>query len=144
DSADRTRHSLGADLQGCGAVPRRRPGTSDAADRRACAGPGVTADVDAVNTLPPSIAQALTDPLADARARATRGERIVGMVGKDVPVELVWAAGAQPCALPSFADRPTPQADAVLEPGFVPAVRSIVEQWLTGELEFMSAVVFSR
>lgn len=97
-----------------------------------------------MNALPSSVARALADPLTDARVRAMRGERIVGMVGNDMPVELVLAAGARPVTLPSCADRPTPQADAVLEPSFSPAVRSIVEQWLTGQFEFMAAVVFSR
>src|SRR6185437_781754 len=73
DSADRTRYSFGTDLQGRGALPRRRPGASDAADRRAFTGAGVAGVVDAMNALPPSIAQALADPLADARARAKIG-----------------------------------------------------------------------
>lgn len=97
-----------------------------------------------MNTLPMSVVQALADPLADARARATRGERFIGMVGHDVPAELVCAAGAQPLALPGFTDRPTPLADAVLEPSFSPLLRSVVEQWLTGQFDFMPAVVFSR
>ena len=94
--------------------------------------------------LPEAIVQTLADPLRSARVLAESGKPIVGFVGSDAPFELALAAGAIPVALPSFAHRPTPRADEVLEPRFTPAARSIVDQWLAGELDFLQSVVFSR
>lgn len=86
----------------------------------------------------------LRDPLAGPRAHAAGGGRVVGIVGADIPVELVVAAGALPVQLPVLGDRPTPLAERYLEAGFSPGARSIAEQWLGGALEFIQAVVFSR
>ena len=97
-----------------------------------------------MNALPQEISTALADPLSNARAAAERGQRVIGAIGFDIPFELVFAAGAYPVLLPSFAGLPTEHADTVLEPGFSPLARSIAEQWLAGRFEFMDAVVFSR
>ena len=97
-----------------------------------------------MNALPQAISTALADPLRSARTAVERGRRAIGAIGRDIPVELVLAAGAFPVLLPSFADLPTQHADQVLEPGFTPLVRSVVEQWLAGQFEFFDAIVFSR
>lgn len=84
------------------------------------------------------------DPLHHARAHAQSGGRVIGIVGAEVPVELVIAAGAMPVVLPAFPQEPTPNADRHLEPAFTPRLRSITEQWLRGQLDFMEAVIFTR
>ncbi|HEU4602720.1 MAG TPA: 2-hydroxyacyl-CoA dehydratase family protein, partial [Steroidobacteraceae bacterium] len=70
--------------------------------------------------------------------------RKVGYVGHDVPIELILAANALPAALYGRVGEATPNADRYLEPTFLPASRSIAEQWLNGELDQFDAVVFSR
>lgn len=84
------------------------------------------------------------DPLHQARQHAQDGRRVIGVVGAEVPVELIASADAMPAALPSFADANTTRADRYLEPTFAPNVRSIADQWLCGSLDFMDAVVFTR
>jgi len=86
----------------------------------------------------------LGDPLEPARTRAKAGERVIGYLGVDVPVELVMAAGAHPVRLPARVETATPAADRYLESSFAPALRSITEQWLRGTYDFLDAVVLSR
>lgn len=90
------------------------------------------------------VAAVLGEPLANARAHHASGGCVIGMVGADIPVEIVLASGAMPLQLPVLADHPTPLADRYLEPGFSPAARSFAQQWLSGGFEFLQAVVFSR
>jgi len=87
---------------------------------------------------------ASSDPLREARQYAASGGRVIGLVGADVPFELIAATGAMAVALPAFADEPTPHADRYLEPSFSPYLRSIIEQWLQGRLDFMATVIFTR
>ncbi|MGH8303183.1 MAG: 2-hydroxyacyl-CoA dehydratase family protein, partial [Steroidobacteraceae bacterium] len=84
------------------------------------------------------------DPLRHARLHAERGGRVIGLVGADVPTELLLAADALPVTLPALADGATEEADRYLEPSFMPSLRSIADQWLRGAFDFMEAVVFSR
>jgi benzoyl-CoA reductase/2-hydroxyglutaryl-CoA dehydratase subunit BcrC/BadD/HgdB len=86
----------------------------------------------------------LGDPMGSARARAKAGERVVGCVGVDVPVELVTAAAAHAVRLPARIGAQTPMADRYLESSFAPALRSITEQWLSGGYDFLDAVILSR
>jgi benzoyl-CoA reductase/2-hydroxyglutaryl-CoA dehydratase subunit BcrC/BadD/HgdB len=74
----------------------------------------------------------------------TQSERLIGYVGHDIPIELILAANAVPTAIQGRAGHATPHADRYLEPTFLPAIRSIAEQWLTGELDEIEAVVFTR
>lgn len=69
---------------------------------------------------------------------------MIGYVGHDIPVDLILAANALPIAIQGRAGHGTPNADRYLEPTFLPAIRSIAEQWLTGELDDIDAVVFTR
>lgn len=71
-------------------------------------------------------------------------ERRIGYVGHDNPIELILAAGAMPIGLHGVAGLDTPRADQYVESTFSPASRSIAEQWLSGELDELEAVVFSR
>jgi len=86
----------------------------------------------------------LGDPLGSARSHAKAGERLIGYVGVDVPVELVRAAGARAVRLPARMETDTPHANRYLESSFAPALRSITEQWLSGAYEFLDAVILSR
>ena len=90
------------------------------------------------------IAPRLQDPLLVARAAAKAGQRVIGYVGADIPVELILAANAVPLRLRGKANAPTPRANEYLESAFLPETRAIAEQWLTGELDFLDAVVFPR
>ena len=73
-----------------------------------------------------------------------QSKRLIGYVGHDIPVELMLAADALPIAIQGRAGHATPNADRYLEPTFLPAIRSIAEQWLSGELDELEAVVFTR
>lgn len=90
------------------------------------------------------VAQTLADPLAAARAHVAAGGRAIGLLGWEVPVELVLAAGAFPVQLGALTPRPTPGADAYLESGFNPATRLVLEAWLAGDLDMLSAVILPR
>jgi benzoyl-CoA reductase/2-hydroxyglutaryl-CoA dehydratase subunit BcrC/BadD/HgdB len=87
---------------------------------------------------------ALRDPLATARAHCAAGGRVIGFAGGDVPVELISAAGAFALRLPSFAGVAGSAADQYLESSFAPDIRSMTEQYLHGDLDFLEAIVFSR
>jgi hypothetical protein len=98
-----------------------------------------------MNSLLSLVDDALSDPTACARAVRAAGGRVIGFVGTDVPVELIVAADAFPLLLPAQAThRPALRAAAYLEPSFAPLERSIAEQWLGGEFDFVESVVFTR
>lgn len=97
-----------------------------------------------MSTFPEHVDALIADPYCDGRAAARAGQRVIGYVGADVPVELVLAAGALPMRLSGGADTPAPNADRFVERAFMPEIRSIAEQWLSGALDFLSAVVLSR
>jgi benzoyl-CoA reductase/2-hydroxyglutaryl-CoA dehydratase subunit BcrC/BadD/HgdB len=86
----------------------------------------------------------LAAPLSPARARAAAGQRVIGTVGADVPLELITAAGAFPLQLPAIAGQPTPLAERYLESAFEPVTRSLLQQWLAGAFDFIDTVVLSR
>ncbi len=96
------------------------------------------------NTLETRIATLLADPLCAARAAADAGHRVIAYVGPDVPVELILAAGAVPVRLSGKAGIATPQADDFVERAFVPEIRSIAEQWVSGALDFIDSIVLPR
>src|ERR1700722_17299959 len=97
-----------------------------------------------MSTLENLIGATLQDPAAAARRAKSSGQRVIGFVGTDVPVELIAAAGAFPWRLPAAADTPTAQADAYLEASFQPQERAIAGQWLSGAFDFVDHVVFTR
>lgn len=90
------------------------------------------------------VAALLADPYSDGRAAASAGQRVIGYVGPDVPVELILAAGALPLRLSGTLDAEAPHADRFVERAFMPEIRSIAAQWLAGALDFLSAVVLPR
>lgn len=90
------------------------------------------------------IAQRLADPLSAAREAARAGRRVIGYVSAEAPVELILAANALPVRLRGAPDAPTPRADEFLESAFVPEMRTVAEQWLSGALDCLDAVIFPR
>jgi len=88
--------------------------------------------------------EAEQDPTAAARRAKAAGQAVIGFVGADVPVELIDAAGAFALSLAPCKPGPTPQADQYLEASFAPLERSIAQRWLSADLNFLDAVVFSR
>jgi benzoyl-CoA reductase/2-hydroxyglutaryl-CoA dehydratase subunit BcrC/BadD/HgdB len=85
----------------------------------------------------------LLDPMATARARARQGQRVIGYVGAEIPVEVILAAGAFPLRLPGRVQA-TDQADRYLESRFTHDLRSIAEQYLQGQFDFLDSIVFPR
>ena len=90
------------------------------------------------------VAQALRDPLARARTHAAQGQKVIGFVGAEIPVELIAAGGAYPVRLASAVGAKTDLADRYLESTFMPDVRSIAEQYLQGALNFMHSIILPR
>lgn len=72
--------------------------------------------------------------------------RAVGMLGANIPVELILAAGALPVQLGSDgrAGRDFALADRFLESSFSQHSRNVAQQWLSGALDGLEAVIFSR
>lgn len=97
-----------------------------------------------MSNITPTLDALLADPLLVARAAARDGARVIGYLGNDVPVALILAANALPVRLRGLAGKPTPNADRFLESSFTPESRAIAEQWITGELDFLAAVVLPR
>jgi benzoyl-CoA reductase/2-hydroxyglutaryl-CoA dehydratase subunit BcrC/BadD/HgdB len=89
------------------------------------------------------VAEALHDPLARAQTHAQRGQKVIGFVGAEIPVELIVASGAHPVRLVGAVSK-TGAADRYLESTFMPDVRSIAEQYLQGALNFMHSIILPR
>jgi hypothetical protein len=81
----------------------------------------------------------LADPLAPLR-----GGDGIGLVGADLPIDVLLASGRPFGHLPWDAARPTPWADLWLESSFPYWTRSILEQWHAGAFDGVDTVVFSR
>lgn len=94
------------------------------------------------NTL--NIDTVLADPLAMAKTLAGQAEFAIGYVGFDIPEDILAAPGMCALHLPWIAGRSTPQADQWLEESFPGWARSMVEDWIAGEFDFLRFVVFSR
>jgi benzoyl-CoA reductase/2-hydroxyglutaryl-CoA dehydratase subunit BcrC/BadD/HgdB len=86
---------------------------------------------------------AIDQPLTAARD-ASRRSHVIGAASADIPFELIAAAGAFAVALPLRAEDASPLADRYLESSFSPASRSIAQQWLAGEFDFLDSVIFPR
>jgi len=87
-----------------------------------------------------SVAQRLTDPLADCRHR----DDGLGFVGPDVPIEMLLASRRPYGHLPWNVDVRSGIADRWLESSFPFWARSIVEQWHHGQFDALDSVIFSR
>jgi hypothetical protein len=68
----------------------------------------------------------------------------VGVVGPDIPIELLLASGRPFGHLPWGSNDATPWADCWLESSFPYWARSILEQWHAGLFDSVDTVVFSR
>lgn len=72
--------------------------------------------------------------------------RSIGMVGTNIPVELIFAADATPVQLgANIGNSDTlALADRFLESSFSMQSRVVAQQWLSGALDSFEAVIFSR
>ena len=91
----------------------------------------------------PDLEKLFAQPYAAALAAKREGRKVVGVVSNNVPVELIHAAGALPVQL-APREGPTPRADAYMEALFDPTMRSVFEQLVAGELDFLDAVALPR
>ena len=80
----------------------------------------------------------IAEPLADSHGNG------IGLVGPDLPIEVLLASGRPFGHLPWRADGHTPFADQWLESSFPYWARSILEQWHEGVFASVETVVFSR
>ncbi|SFK53025.1 2-hydroxyacyl-CoA dehydratase family protein [Geodermatophilus ruber] len=78
------------------------------------------------------------------RALAEQGRRVIGVVGADVPVELVEAAGAVAYRLHGHPDVLSAEAQEVLGASLDPVAHSVLTQVLGGSLTFLDGLVVSR
>lgn len=86
----------------------------------------------------------LDDALTLAAQRRAQGERSIGYVGYDIPVELILAASAHPIRLCEHLGTTTGRADVYVEATFSTTTRQVAQRWFAGELDGLDAVVFSR
>lgn len=79
-----------------------------------------------------------------ARALAAAGRPVVGVVGADVPAELVEAAGAVAYRLHGSPDLMADEARAILGAALDPVAHSVLTRLLDGSLAFLTGLVVSR
>lgn len=80
----------------------------------------------------------------NVRARAEDGRPVVGVVGADVPPELVEAAGAVAYRLHGHPEIGSAEARRILGASVDPVAHSILTRLLDGELDFLRGLVVSR
>jgi len=83
------------------------------------------------------------DRSAEAKRARRSGKSIVGYVGNTVPVELIIAAGCYPLRLAPVSGG-TATADHYIETFADLDTRLIVEQFMAGELDFLSLLIIPR
>jgi len=89
-------------------------------------------------------ARAFAEPFAAAKVFKQEGGRVIGYMTANAPVELIEAAGMFPLRLDGGGVADTPKTDAFMERLFDPTVRGACERLLSGELDFLDAVVLPR
>jgi benzoyl-CoA reductase/2-hydroxyglutaryl-CoA dehydratase subunit BcrC/BadD/HgdB len=85
-----------------------------------------------------------TQRVERAREEAAAGHVVVGFVGADVPRELIVAAGAVPLRLHSRPGFASAEARELLGEAIDPVAHSILGQILSGDLNFLAGIAFSR
>ena len=86
---------------------------------------------------------AYQDRYSEAKLARQSGKSIVGYVGNTVPVELIVAAGCYPLRLAPVSGS-TATADHYIETFADIDTRLIVEQFMAGELDFLSLIIIPR
>jgi benzoyl-CoA reductase/2-hydroxyglutaryl-CoA dehydratase subunit BcrC/BadD/HgdB len=82
--------------------------------------------------------------LAAARAFKQQGGKVVGIVGHSAPSELAVALGALPVQMAAQLEHATPRADRLMPDNHGWESRSICEQALSGEYDFLDLLVITR
>jgi benzoyl-CoA reductase/2-hydroxyglutaryl-CoA dehydratase subunit BcrC/BadD/HgdB len=87
---------------------------------------------------------ACTDREAEARRRHGAGQKVVGYLSCNVPVELIAASGAFPVQLFGIPGAETPLADLYMEDFFDGRIRSLFQRILAGDFDFIDLLVIPR
>ncbi|MGY2076634.1 2-hydroxyacyl-CoA dehydratase [Blastococcus sp. SYSU DS0828] len=90
------------------------------------------------------LAELYTGRPQHVRDLAAGGRPVVGVVGADVPAELVEASGALAYRLHGAPDRVSEEARSILGAALDPVVHSVLTQLLDGSLAFLDGLVVSR
>lgn len=93
------------------------------------------------STIPDALNNAYNDRTAAGAAHYAADGHVCGYFGTGMPVEVAMATGHLPVAIMPLPDRPTPHAEEWLHPTFDPQNRLILDQLLSGELEFVDVAV---
>lgn len=91
--------------------------------------------------VPDDLKAADHDRIAAGRAHYQAGGKVCGYFGTGMPIEVAMATGHMPMAIMPHPDRPTPHAEEWLNPTFDPKRRLVLDQLLSGELEFVDVAV---
>ncbi len=82
------------------------------------------------------------NPLADALAAKARGQRVIGIIGAGVPIDLVRSTGALPVRIVAEAIE-TPLADDLVS-GEPEEIRAFLERGLDGSYAFLDLLIVTR
>lgn len=93
------------------------------------------------NFIPPTLLSAYRDRTAAAKAHFAAGGKVCGYFGNGMPIEVAMATGHMPMAIMPLPDRPTPHAEEWVNPSFDPQLRLILDQLISGELDFVDVAV---
>jgi benzoyl-CoA reductase/2-hydroxyglutaryl-CoA dehydratase subunit BcrC/BadD/HgdB len=91
--------------------------------------------------IPPELRSANQDRTAAGRTYYATGGHVCGYFGTGMPIEIAIATGHMPVAIMPPHDRPTPHAEEWLHPTFNPQARLILDQLLSGDLEFVDVAI---
>ncbi|RYY27910.1 MAG: 2-hydroxyacyl-CoA dehydratase [Sphingomonadales bacterium] len=91
--------------------------------------------------VPDDLRAADRDRTMAGRLHYQNGGKVCGYFGTGMPIEIAMATGHMPMAIMPHPDRPTPHAEEWLNPTFDPTRRLVLDQLLSGELEFVDVAV---
>lgn len=83
-------------------------------------------------------------PLMAAQAARRSGDRVVGITGPTVPVELALAVSLFPVRISPVAGQATPTADHYMDSVIAPDTKSLFESAIRGDFEFLDLLVLAR
>jgi benzoyl-CoA reductase/2-hydroxyglutaryl-CoA dehydratase subunit BcrC/BadD/HgdB len=79
-----------------------------------------------------------------AREWKSKGKKVVGYIGEDVPEELILAAGFFPVRISGDPAGGTTEADKFAETFYDPSVRSVLDQLLSKKLDYVDYLVIAH
>jgi benzoyl-CoA reductase/2-hydroxyglutaryl-CoA dehydratase subunit BcrC/BadD/HgdB len=84
------------------------------------------------------------DREGEAKKRHAAGQKVVGYLSNNVPVELILAAGLYPVQLTGTPAEETPVGDDYMEHIFDGHIRSLFDRTLTGRFNFCDLIIIPR